>query len=115
MKPKRVDKQWGYELWLANDEANNYCGKILYIEPGHSSSMHYHASKHETFYILEGELSVEVIDTETTERHLHILQEGDTFVIDRFVPHQLSATGIPVKFIEISTFHRDEDSYRVWR
>lgn len=115
MKAKHVEKQWGHETWLANNEEENYCGKILYIEPGHSSSMHYHAKKHETFYILEGELTVEIIDTETTERHLHILQEGDSFVIDRFVPHQLSASGIPVKFIEISTFHRDEDSYRVHR
>lgn len=115
MTPKKVSKDWGYELWLANNEEEDYCGKILYILPGNSSSMHYHAKKHETFYVLEGKLSVEVIDTETTERHTHILEEGDSFVIDRFVPHQLSASGTPVKFIEISTFHRDEDSYRVWR
>ena len=116
MKPKKVDKEWGYELWLANNEAEDYCGKILYIEPGYSSSMHYHAKKHETFYILEGELIVEVIDTEPTERHAHILGEGSTFVIDRFVPHQLSASGgVPAKFIEISTFHDDNDSHRLWR
>ena len=115
MKPKRVDKQWGYELWLANNEQEDYCGKILYIEPGNSSSMHFHADKHETFYILEGELCVDIIDTQSTERTTHVLEEGDTFVIDRFVPHELSAIGVPVKFIEISTFHRDEDSYRVWR
>ena len=25
--PKRVDKIWGYELWIHNDE--DYCGKLL--------------------------------------------------------------------------------------
>ena len=25
--PHRVDKKWGYELWVHNDE--DYCGKLL--------------------------------------------------------------------------------------
>ncbi|MAF25100.1 hypothetical protein CL634_05945 [bacterium] len=114
--PLKVEKDWGHEIWLANNEEENYCGKILCIEQGHSSSMHFHAEKHETFYILEGELRIEMIDTETTEKSWQHLHEGETFVIERFVPHQLSPAGeSPVKFIEISTFHRDEDSFRVWR
>ena len=40
---------------------------------------------------------------------------GDTFVLDRLTPHQLIAHEGDVKFVEISTFHRDSDSYRVWR
>ena len=43
------------------------------------------------------------------------IEEGETFVLDRLTPHQLFATDKPVKFIEISTFHDDTDSYRVWR
>ena len=114
MSPEVVNKEWGYEIWLANNEEENYCGKILHIEPGHSSSMHYHAQKHETFYILEGGLRVETINTETTERSIHVLEEGETSEIPRFLPHKLSPVGdSPVKFIEISTFHRDSDSYRI--
>ena len=30
--------------------------------------MHFHANKHETFYILEGKLKVETLNTETTEK-----------------------------------------------
>ena len=37
--PKKVQKQWGYELWLANNEENNYCGKILHVNSGHKLSM----------------------------------------------------------------------------
>ena len=84
---KKVEKEWGYELWLANNEEENYCGKILFIKKGYQGSMHFHSKKHETFYILE----------------------------DRLKPHQLIAHEGDVKFIEISTFHRDSDSYRVWR
>ena len=32
-----------------------------------------------------------------------------------WVPHKLEAYDGPVKFIEISTFHEDNDSYRVYR
>ena len=112
---KKVDKDWGYELWLANNEQENYCGKILFIREGYKGSMHFHNEKHETFYILEGKLKVDTLNTETTEKTEHILVEGDTFVLDRLTPHQLIAHEGDVKFIEISTFHRDSDSYRVWR
>ena len=114
MIAKVVNKEWGYEIWLANNLDENYCGKILYIKPGHSSSLHYHAEKHETFYILEGGLRVETINTETTEKNMTVLKEGDTMEIPRFLPHRLIPAGQkPVKFVEISTFHRDSDSYRI--
>jgi len=114
--PKKVKKEWGYEIWLANNKEENYCGKILYIKSGFSSSMHYHAEKHETFYILEGGLRVETIDTETAKRNTRVLKEGDTLEIQRFLPHQLSPVGnSDVTFIEVSTFHKDSDSYRVFR
>ena len=112
---KKVDKSWGYELWLANNEKENYCGKILYINSGYAGSMHFHSKKHETFYILEGTLKVDVLNPENAEKTTHLLEEGETFVLDRLTPHQLFATDKPVKFIEISTFHDDADSYRVWR
>ena len=115
MVPKKVEKEWGYELWLANNEKENYCGKILYINPGYAGSMHFHSKKHETFYILEGTLKVDVLNPENAEKTTHLLEEGETFVLDRLTPHQLFATDKPVKFIEISTFHDDADSYRVWR
>ena len=116
MKPKKVEKDWGYELWLVNDPKENYCSKVLHIKNGHASSMHFHVEKHETFYIMEGGLRVEIIDTQTTDKTMHVIGEGETFTIDRFTPHQLSPAGNnDVTFIETSTFHRDEDSYRVWR
>jgi hypothetical protein len=51
--PKRVEKQWGYELWIHNDP--QYCGKLLvFTNSGNKFSMHYHMLKNETWYIQEG-------------------------------------------------------------
>ena len=114
-KAKKVDKDWGYEIWMANNKEENYCGKILYIKSGHSTSMHFHQKKHETFYILEGALDVEIIDTITTDKYVKTINEGEVLVLDRLMPHRLVPKGGDVKFVEISTFHEDCDSYRVYR
>lgn len=113
-KPKRVDKIWGHEIWLANNEREDYCGKILHINAGEGSSMHYHMDKHETFYVLKGELALELLDTADGEKSLVLIPEGEGYVIERGQPHQLTAS-IDTDIIEISTFHRDEDSHRLWR
>ena len=60
---KTVIKEWGSELWLANNKEHDYCGKILTINPGCSTSLHFHANKHETFYVIEGELELVTVDT----------------------------------------------------
>jgi len=112
--PTKVQKQWGYELWLANNEENNYCGKILHVDAGHKFSMHFHSEKHETFYILKGECRLRTVNTKTTVQKMTELKEGDCYVIERLTPHQVEAIS-DCDIIESSTFHRDEDSYRVWR
>ncbi len=113
-EPKLVNKLWGYEIWMANDEVNNYCGKILHMNKGHRFSMHFHRDKHETFYILKGRVKLTIIETETSELVTISLEEGECYVIDRLVPHQVEALE-ETDIIESSTYHRDEDSYRVWR
>lgn len=115
MNGKLVEKEWGHEIWMANNEAENYCGKILYINQGYSSSLHFHMDKHETFYILNGSLQVDLIDTIDGIRISKILREGSVMEIDRGQPHQLIAYDGDVRFIEISTFHRDSDSKRIKR
>ena len=112
---KEVKKDWGHETWLVNNKDEDYCGKILFIKEGFSTSMHFHSKKHETFYILQGTLRVDVIDTTTAEVDIHNVNEGESFVVERNCPHKLIAQGGDVKFVEISTFHEDCDSYRVYR
>ena len=115
-KAKFVEKDWGSETWMANNDTEDYCGKLLHIKEGHSSSMHYHMDKHETFYILDGQLMVNLIDTSNgTKRDSIIMSQGETLEINRGQPHQLIAHKGDVTFFEASTFHKDEDSYRVSR
>jgi len=112
-KPKFVEKRWGSETWFANNETHDYCGKVLYIKKGSHTSMHFHIEKHEVFYILNGVLIVDYIDTKTGDVHSVILNEGDCMDIEMGQPHQLIAHGDSVTLIEASTFHRDKDSFRV--
>jgi quercetin dioxygenase-like cupin family protein len=114
-KPTKIEKPWGHEIWLVNNKEENYCGKILYIQEGCSTSMHFHAKKHESFYILKGDLQIDILDTFTTKIHSTILHEGEVFSLGRVTPHKLIAKDGPVKFAETSTYHEDSDSYRVWR
>jgi len=114
-KPKLVDKTWGHEAWLANNEQEDYCGKILHIDANQSTSMHYHLLKHETFYVLEGTLRLELLDGQTAISNQVVLGVGETYEINRGQAHRLIARDDAVKIVEISTFHEDNDSYRVWR
>ncbi len=114
-KAKIVEKDWGREIWIANNSLEDYCGKILQIYQGYSTSLHFHLQKHETFYITKGQLQVDLICTIDGVKVTRILSEGDTLEIDRGQPHQLIAYDGDVEFIEVSTFHRDSDSHRISR
>ena len=114
-KAKVVEKEWGREIWMANNSEENYCGKILQINQGYNTSLHFHLEKHETFYIRKGQLQVDLICTIDGVRMTRILNAGDTLEIDIGQPHQLIAYDGDVEFVEISTFHKDSDSKRISR
>ena len=114
VQPKFVEKRWGSELWIANDSIHDYCGKILYIKEGHNTSMHYHEKKHETFYVLEGVLKVEYINTDKGTLDSIKVRAGQSMKLPKLTPHKLYAEGGDVKFIESSTYHMDSDSFRIY-
>jgi mannose-6-phosphate isomerase-like protein (cupin superfamily) len=51
---KRVNKPWGYELWLECSADSPYVMKILQVDAGQRLSLQAHAEKIETMLILEG-------------------------------------------------------------
>lgn len=113
-QPKRVEKQWGYELWIHND--SQYCGKLLvFTNSGNKFSMHYHMIKNETWYVQEGAFQFDWIDTESAERCYTQLQKGDVVYIEKGLPHQLTALLDNSIVFEVSTEHFDTDSYRIYR
>jgi len=109
-QPKRVDKAWGYELWLHND--NGYCGKILHFDSGKRFSMHFHAQKHETWYVARGSFLMDWICPLTAERKSTTLLPGHVVVIPPGNCHRLYA-GESSEIFEVSTTHYEHDSYRV--
>ncbi len=114
-KAQVVEKEWGREIWMVNNAEENYCGKILQINQGYNTSLHFHLEKHETFYITKGQLQVDSSCTMNGVKMSRILNQGDTLELKRGVPHQLIAYDGDVEFIEISTFHKDSDSKRISR
>jgi mannose-6-phosphate isomerase-like protein (cupin superfamily) len=112
--PKRIEKKWGYELWIHND--TDYCGKLLvFNNSGDKFSMHYHMIKDETWYVQSGAFQFDWIDTENGERCYTQLQKGDIVEIKKGLPHQLTALTEEATIFEVSTQHFDEDSYRIYR
>ena len=112
--PKRVEKKWGYELWIHND--TDYCGKLLvFSKSGNKFSMHYHMIKDETWYVQKGAFQFDWIDTENGERCYTQIQEGDVIEIKKGLPHQLIALSEEATIFEVSTQHFDADSYRIYR
>lgn len=108
--PKRVEKAWGYELWMVNN--NKYCGKILHFSASYKFSMHYHMIKDETWYVNRGKFIFRWIDTKNADIITEELNVGDCIHIPKGLPHQLEALE-EAEIIEISTEHFEEDSYRV--
>lgn len=107
---KKVDKAWGWEEWIVNNE--EYCGKRLFIKKGAKFSMHFHRFKHETFYVVHGYCQLTLIDTTDARRETFPLVAGNSATINRFMPHQIEALDDTL-LIEFSTTHLDSDSYRV--
>ena len=108
---KRVEKIWGYELWIINNEL--YCGKLLVFKQGKQFSMHYHLLKDEAWYVSEGVFNYKYIDTETATEIEMIIEKGTCIHLLPGQPHQLLALTEGATIFEVSTQHFDSDSYRV--
>jgi mannose-6-phosphate isomerase-like protein (cupin superfamily) len=105
-----VEKGWGSELiWCTNDK---YCGKMLNFNTGARFSMHFHAEKDETWYVLSGTFKVRYIDTNTAEIFERDLVIGDTWHNPPLMPHQIICEHAGT-LIEVSTPDSVEDNYRV--
>ena len=112
IEPKIVQKGWGEEVWIHNDE--EYCGKILrFFKAGNKFSLYYHLIKKESWYVGKGSFEYIWLDTEKGIEHSKVIKEGTCLTIDRAQPHQLVALEDMSEVFEVSTEHFDEDSYRI--
>jgi mannose-6-phosphate isomerase len=107
---RAVLKGWGHELVWADTES--YCGKLMYFDAGAQFSMHFHATKDESWYVLQGKFELEVIDTKDATISKVILHVGDTWRNKPLVPHRLKCLKEGI-VIEVSTKDSVSDNYRV--
>jgi mannose-6-phosphate isomerase-like protein (cupin superfamily) len=105
-----VEKGWGSELiWATNDK---YCGKLLKFNTGAKFSMHFHATKDETWYVLSGRFEVIWINTSDASLDSRMLIPGDVWRNEPLSPHQIICIEEGT-IIEVSTPDSVEDNYRV--
>ena len=102
----QVEKLWGYEDWLYNGDAG-YCMKILELEPGFQSSLHYHPVKHETMLVVDG-----CCDMEWGGK-IQRLVKGHCVILPPKMPHRFRAINGPCTIVEASSHHDDADVVRL--
>jgi quercetin dioxygenase-like cupin family protein len=91
---KEILKDWGKELWIA--EEAEYGGKILIIRENKSTSQHYHKDKKETIYCFKGLVDIVLTDKMVT------LREGEDITLYPRTIHRIIGKKDSVLF-EVST------------
>jgi D-lyxose ketol-isomerase len=112
-----VEKQWGYEEYLANQET--YTGKRLHIFLNRISSVHCHIDKTETFLCESGLVHIVTylvqlvdIDVLILNPNPTILTPGNSITITPGTWHSFYS-GTTATIIEFSDKHSDLDVYRL--
>ena len=105
-----VEKKWGCEKII--DNHLGYCGKLLCINENEELGAHFHIEKTETFYLLDGKVSVTIRDPDTRTNTTFDLQKGDCLKLYPGCVHSVFAHEKSI-IVEVSTYHQDSDSYRV--
>jgi D-lyxose ketol-isomerase len=117
MKLVEVEKKWGNEQWLENSE--KYCMKLLFLDHGFQSSLHFHRTKTETFLCVAGKVLLEVMPFYKSHPDQfdvvmrHYLQPYQHFTLKAGIPHRFTAITAEAVIVEASTKHDDDDVVRI--
>ena len=103
--PRRVDKPWGYELiWAV---AEQYVGKLLFVEAGHSLSLQFHREKDESWYVQSGRAKLELGEAGSAVLVEEIITAGAAFRYRPGTVHRVTAIE-DTTILEVSTPHLDD-------
>jgi D-lyxose ketol-isomerase len=83
------------EYWIANETKAGYCGKYLFVFDGQSCPEHRHQTKHETFFVVKGQVRMRC-GTRTL-----IMNEGDVLPVAPGRKHSFTGIG-PALLLELS-------------
>ena len=124
---KKVNKPWGYELWIASNYSNSkFAMKEIFINSGYKTSYQFHEQKEESAIIISGTgtlfLSKQKIDVEKFKSEKYDNNQLRK-IIDDLQPFKLSAGSVMqikpgyvhsifaqsnIKLIESSTLDLDD-------
>lgn len=126
MDIKKVNKHWGYELWIADGVRTPYASKRILFKAGNRTSLQVHEYKFETNYVLSGtgflycskekfdiarflEQGMSAEQVAEYEKTLEIvpLSEGSVFDMAPGYVHRVVAT-TDLEFMETSTTELDD-------
>ncbi len=91
----KFDKTGLIEFWLANETKAGYCGKFLFVFDGQTCPYHRHKIKHETFFVVKGQVQMKA------GGKTKLLKEGDRLVMPPGVGHSFQGAG-PALLLEVS-------------
>ena len=104
-EPTRVDKPWGHELiWAVADE---YAGKILFVNAGESLSLQFHNVKDEAWYVLDGRAKLELGGPGERMLNSDVIGPGEAFRFPPGTVHRLTALE-DMRIVEVSTPQLDD-------
>jgi len=100
----RVEKPWGYELWLELNE--HYAYKLIHMNAGCRSSLQWHEKKIETNYVIEGEVEV-LLQNEDGTMESRLYKAGQGWCVPLKTKHRVIAK-TDYTALECSTAHLND-------
>ena len=100
----RINKPWGYEIWLELNEFYTY--KIIHINKGHRASLQSHNFKLETIYIISGSAEI-LLEDENGNLNSRICECGDGWTVLPNRKHRTTAI-TDYTAVEVSTSQLDD-------
>ena len=102
---ERIYKTWGERFRLFENDLNEVC--FLDLKPNQRCSYHFHNTKSNFFFVIEGELTVK------TEWGTTVLKKNELFTVHPQDKHEFQTHEQPTKIIEIAyVVLNPEDIYR---
>lgn len=97
-----VDKPWGRVVTYALNQPSSV--RVITVEPGQETSVHYHRMRDETWVVLDPGLTIEIGDRSIEA------QPGEEFVIPAEEAHRICCDGpSPGRILEVAYGYTSED------
>jgi mannose-6-phosphate isomerase-like protein (cupin superfamily) len=104
-EPTRVDKPWGYELLWA--QAEEYVGKLLFVQAGQALSLQFHRVKDESWYVQSGRAELQLGGLGEAVLENEVVGPGACFRFRPGTVHRVKALE-DTTILEVSTPHLDD-------